>query len=130
MAVGEQHLRQEPPPAAAGYKVQAAALLAAGVEHQVERDVAGWRRARPIRVVLVERHDAGMPRRLGEHLVVPEPQPVDAEELRAGHGDRRMEDQVVQHGMHAPAAEEVADDLAGALGVGLLDLVEQLPVAV
>jgi hypothetical protein len=41
-------------------------------------------------------HDARVVRRFVEHLVVPEPQAIDAKHLRARNGDRRMEQEIME----------------------------------
>ena len=109
---------------APGDEVQAAALLVRIVEHHVDGDVPRRTRALPVGIVLVPGHDPGMVGRLVEDLVVPEAQALHLQELSEGLGQARVEDEGTQGLVHEPAAEEVTDNLVGALAVGRLDLVE------
>ena len=71
-----------------------------------------------------------MLRRLGEHLIVPEPKALHAEQARAGPGDPRVRYQRAQDRVNAKPTEEVADDLTWTLRERLLDLVEPMAVTV
>ena len=69
-------------------------------------------------------HDARMARGFVEHLVVPEPRAVHAEELSRFHGDRGMKDQIVESLIDEPCAEKVEDASGGVAKVVGVDLVE------
>lgn len=71
-----------------------------------------------------------MTRRLGKNLIVPKAQTVYTKQFGASFGDGLVINQLAQGVIYAEATKEVAHDLAGSIGKGLLHFVEALSVLI
>src|SRR5206468_3726590 len=109
---------------AARHVMYAAVLARRIVQSDPTRQVRHWLGARPVRVILMPRHDAPMMRGLAEQLVMPKAH-GPAQQLRRGHQKRRIPEQVMKTRRDAPRAQRMKEHRPGISRFVRMEFVEE-----
>jgi len=103
---GQHRFRKIRPLMTSGNVIQTAVFARGIVQANPAGEVRQRRGSRPVRIILVPRHNPAMPRGLAEKLVVPEAH-WSAQQLGCRHQKRQIPKQIVKTRQCAPSAQRM-----------------------